>query len=154
MCCNTLQHTATHCNTLQHTATHCNKLQQTATHCHMLQHPATRCNTLQHTAARCNTLQHTATHCSTLQHTATHCSTLQHTATHCKPPQTPTFKHIAYMQVMHLQALDLAGEGVMEHFEETKREALATSAARNLQVCVGYQKCCSVCRALQVLQGV
>ena len=32
MCCNTLQHTATHCNTLQHTATHCNTLQHTATH--------------------------------------------------------------------------------------------------------------------------
>jgi len=31
LCCNTLQHTATHCNTLQHTATHCNTLQHTAT---------------------------------------------------------------------------------------------------------------------------
>ena len=38
LCCNTLQHTATHCNTLQHTATHCNTLQHTATHCNTLQH--------------------------------------------------------------------------------------------------------------------
>ena len=31
VCCNTLQHTATHCNTLQHTVTHCNTLQHSAT---------------------------------------------------------------------------------------------------------------------------
>jgi len=31
VCCNTVQHCASHCNTLQHTAIHCNKLQHTAT---------------------------------------------------------------------------------------------------------------------------
>jgi hypothetical protein len=81
LCCNTLQHTATHCNTLQE-----RERQQRGA---LLQHTATHCSTLQHTArerasakrcfvaTHCNTLQHTATHCSTLQHTATHCNTLQ-----------------------------------------------------------------------------
>jgi len=32
LCCNTLQHTATHCNTLWHTVTLCDTLQHTATH--------------------------------------------------------------------------------------------------------------------------
>jgi len=39
---------------------------------------------------------------------------------------------IQFHKVMHLEGLDLAGEGVNEQFEEAKREALATSAARKL----------------------
>jgi len=112
ICCNILQHTATHCNTLQHTAAYCNILQHAATHCNILQHTATYCNVrdvLQHMriVSRCccrcgNILQRTATYCNVcdllqhmriisrecyrrggvLQYTATHCNMLQHTATY------------------------------------------------------------------------
>ena len=47
VCCNTLQHTATHCNTLQHTAT-----QEIAVCCVCV---VIHCNTLQHTVIHCNT---------------------------------------------------------------------------------------------------
>jgi len=63
LCCNTLQHTATHCNTLQRTATHCNTLQHTAPH-HRVKHCTTHCKILQHAATHCN--KHTTTHCNTL----------------------------------------------------------------------------------------
>ena len=107
MCCNTLQHTATHRNTAQHTAIHpvsrcncCNTLENTATPCDALQHTATAAThwkTLQHPTTHrytscfallgkdvtdCNTLQCAATHCNTRQRAATHCNSLQHTATH------------------------------------------------------------------------
>ena len=48
LCCNTLQHTATHCNTLQE-----RERQQRGA---LLQHTATHCNTLQYTATHYNTL--------------------------------------------------------------------------------------------------
>ena len=76
MCCNTLQHAATHCNTFKFMcvysmmrawgtlAPHVSAL-GVCVCCNTLQHAATRCNTLQHAATRCNTLQHAATHCST-----------------------------------------------------------------------------------------
>jgi len=91
ICCNTLQHVATHCNTLQCNAIHCNSLQFTATHCNSLQHADLRaalhcvsnlCHSLQHSTTRCNTLQHTATHCNSLHHNVTRCNALQRTETY------------------------------------------------------------------------
>ena len=147
--CITLQHSAPHCNTLHHTATNCNTPQHIATHGSKLQHTATHCNTLQHTAKYCNTLQHTAPHCNTLHHTATNCNALQHTATQSRLNRAEQFLHNRMPDDKHLHAPTL------QQLELTWTHELASMTMANFtQVCVGCQKCCSVCRALQVLQCV
>jgi len=121
MCCNTLQHTATHCNTLErvwrgkgstyvlhHTATHCNTLQlvwRDKGSTYVLQHTATYCNVFgeskaQHMCSPSQWLIDTAPLCNALQHTAIRCNTLQHTATHCNTlhytaPHCTTLHHTA-----------------------------------------------------------
>jgi len=106
ICCNTLQHTATHCNTLQHTTTHCNTLQHTATQCNILQHEdsadAFVSQTLHLYSRHWISLQQTATHSNTQQHTATHYNTLQHTAT-LQLTATRIFSRVAF-QTLYLTA--------------------------------------------------
>ena len=91
VCCNTLQHTATHCNALQHTVTHCNTLQHSATLCNTLFSVCVGLFTCVYGSFRAFKQKYDAKQASAyLKHTAT---TLQHgnsTATvlqHCNAPQ-------------------------------------------------------------------
>jgi len=83
ICCNMLQHTATHTSRENCVLSHesCNRVQHAATECNMLQQSATRCNIAQHThqqrIVHCHVTA--ATCCKTLQHTETRCNTLQQT---------------------------------------------------------------------------
>ena len=105
MCCNTLQHTATHCNTLQHTATHCSMWQCAISQNRLdvedslVQCVAVCCSVLQCVAACCSVLQYVAVCylskstwrrglsssvcCSVLQCVAVCCSVLQCVAVCC-----------------------------------------------------------------------